>query len=235
MGTLINAGAIALSAVIGMVFKKGIPKHISDAVIRVMGVCIFMVGLTGALQSMAVITDSSISFDGSLILILSMAVGSVVGEVLRLADRFERFGHWAEEKLKIDGFASGFIAASMLFCIGAMAILGSIEEGLTGSYDILKTKAVIDFVMGIMLTASMGVGVGFSAVSILVYQGSLTLCAGFVAPYMSDMMIDQVSMVGYVIIMIIGINNIFGEKIKTANLLPALFVPVLYNLVNMFI
>ena len=160
MGTLINAGAIALSAVIGMVFKKGIPKHISDAVIRVMGVCIFMVGLTGALQSMAVITDSSISFDGSLILILSMAVGSVVGEVLRLADRFEKFGHWAEEKLKIDGFASGFIAASMLFCIGAMAILGAIEEGLTGSYDILKTKAVIDFVMGIMLTASMGVGVG---------------------------------------------------------------------------
>ena len=234
-GTLLNAGAVIAATCIGLIFKKGVPERITEAVIRVMGMCIFMVGLTGALQSMAVVQDGGLSFNGTLIMIFSLAFGCILGELLKIADKFDNFGIWVESKLKIDGFARGFITASMLFCVGAMTILGSIEEGLTGNFDILKIKTMLDFVMGIMLTASMGVGVGFSAVVIILYQGALTLCASFVAPFMTDVMIDQVSMVGYVIIMIMGLNNVFGEKIKTANLLPALFIPVIYNVFTMFI
>lgn len=234
-GTLINAAAVVVATCLGLLFKKGVPQKISDAILKVMGVSIFMVGLTGALQSMAVVSQTGISFNGTLLLIFSLTGGLIVGELINIDSAFNKFGSAVEKRLKIDGFASGFITASMIFCVGAMTILGALEEGLSGNFDILKIKTVLDFVMALVLTTTLGAGVGFSAVTILVYQGALTLCASFVAPLMSSAMIADISMVGYVILMIMGLNQLVGEKIKTANLLPALLIPVLYNLIKMLI
>ena len=235
IGTLINVGTVLLGTGVGFLCKKGIPQRIEDAVMKTMGLAVVLIGLTGTLGAMGRVEGGAVSFDGGLLLLVSLVLGALAGELLKIDDRLGRFGGFVERKLKIKGFAQGFVPAAVIFCVGAMAILGALEEGLTGDYSILLVKSTLDLVSAAVLTASLGPSVGFAALAVLLYQGALTLGAGALAPLMTDALMGQISMVGNAIILVIGVNFLFGERIKTANLLPAIFVPPLYNLLMMVI
>lgn len=232
IGTLINVGTVLLGTGVGFLCKKGIPQRIEDAVMKTMGLAVVLIGLTGTLGAMGRVEGGAVSFDGGLLLLVSLVLGVLAGELLKIDDRLGRFGGFVERKLKIKGFAQGFVPAAVIFCVGAMSIVGALNEGLTGDYSLLIIKSTLDLVTGMVLTTTLGVGVGFAAAAVLVYQGGITLAAGLVAPYMTDALMGQITVVGNAIILCIGINFLFGEKVKTANLLPALLVPILYNLLT---
>lgn len=173
------------------------------------------------------------SDSGGLLLLVSLVLGCLAGELLRIDDRLSGLGDAVEKRVHIEGFSQGFITASIITCVGAMSIVGALNEGLTGNNEVLLVKSTLDFVTCLVLASSLGIGVAFAAVPTLIYQGAITLCAGFLAPYISDDLLNMICMVGYAIVICIGLNLLMNAKIKTANLLPAMVVPVLNNLLNM--
>ena len=154
IGTLINVGTVLLGTGVGFLCKKGIPQRIEDAVMKTMGLAVVLIGLTGTLGAMGRVEGGAVSFDGGLLLLVSLVLGVLAGELLKIDDRLGRFGGFVERKLKIKGFAQGFVPAAVIFCVGAMAILGALEEGLTGDYSILLVKSTLDLVSAAVLTAS---------------------------------------------------------------------------------
>lgn len=231
MGTLVNAGAIIVGGAIGLLFKKTIKEDLSDALIKVIALCVVVLGIFGMLSYMATIVGVGLETDGMLLLIISMALGLIIGHILKIDDRLNNLGAKIENKIKIEGFSKGFIFATMLYCVGAMAIIGSLNDGLLGDPSTLYIKAMLDGISSILLTATLGAGVIFSAIPLLIYQGAITLGAKWVSPYISQMMLSNLCMVGFMIVMIIGTNMAGMTKIKTANLIPALLIPIVYSLV----
>jgi uncharacterized membrane protein YqgA involved in biofilm formation len=235
-GTFANAAAVIAGGLIGFFLKKGLKQDVLDSIMKVMGVAIFIIGLNGVLTNMLTVGEGGkISDEGGMLLLISLVVGTLLGEILRLEDRVNSFGMYIEKKVKSDGFAKGFVSASIIFCVGSMGILGAINDGLSGDSSLLFIKSVLDGVTALILASTMGIGVVFAFAPVFVYQGAIALFASSISELLTSSanMISDFSMVGNAIIICIGFNFIFGTKIKTANMLPAIFVPILYNLLIM--
>lgn len=205
-------------------------ENVQDTLSKCCGVSTLMIGIAGALEKMLTLEKGAISSGGSMLLVLCLTVGGVIGELLNLEGAFEAFGRWLKEKTgnaKDKGFVNAFVTASLTVCIGAMAIVGSIQDGLTGDYSVLATKAVLDFIIIMVMSCSLGPGAAFSAIPVAILQGSVTALAGLVRPVMTEAALNNLSLVGSVLIFCVGINLLWGKKIRVANLLPAIVLAVI--------
>ena len=229
-GTIVNTFAVIIGGLIGLVFKKGIKENIQKSVNQALGLAVIVLGLNGVITSMLTVSQGTLSSDGTLLLIVSLVLGVIAGEMMRIDDRLNSLGDKIGHKMNIGNFSEGFITASLIFCVGAMTIVGALNDGLKGDSSILFVKSALDFIASIVLSATIGVGVIFSALCVLVYQGAISLLAGCIGPYLSGEVLNQICMVGYVSVMCIGINFLGMAKIKTANFLPAMLVPVVWNI-----
>jgi uncharacterized membrane protein YqgA involved in biofilm formation len=230
-GTLVNVAGIALGSLVGLLLKKGIPEHINNAIVRALGLGTIIIGLLGIIKSMLSVDleTGALSDSGSLLLVISLAVGCVAGELLRIDDHLNNFGKMMENRLGASGFAKGFVTASLLFPIGAMTVIGALNDGLFGDSQVLYVKSLLDTVMSVVLSSALGIGVLFSAVPVLLIQGSISLLAGVLAPHITQELLNVFCMVGYTLVTVIGLNLTLDAKIKVANLLPALVVPIFYH------
>lgn len=235
-GTILNCAAVLAGTALGVAVKGGIPQKLQETIMHGVGLAVMFIGIGGALSGLLTVADGVLTTRYTMMMVLSLVLGAVTGELMDIDAALERLGVWVKNKVpkKLAGsnFVEGFVTASMLFCVGAMAVVGSLEDGLTGDYSILAAKSVLDGVSSIVFSASLGVGVAFSTFPLLVYQGGITLLAKFIMPYMTDELITQMSCVGSILIFAIGINMVFGKKIKVANLLPAIFFPVIFMLIK---
>lgn len=232
MGSLVNAGAVVIAGLIGLVLKKSMKASVETAVLQMVGLSVFLIGLSGVLKSMLVIDPDTlvIKDQRALLLLVGLVLGILLGEWWQLDGRLMAFGQLIERRFGREGFSAGFVNASLIFCIGAMAIIGALNDGMNGDPTVLYVKSAIDFVTGIVLASTLGFGVIFAAIPVLVYQGGLTLLAAWIAPYVSTALIGQVNLLGYVMVMVIGMNFLGFVKIKTANMLPALLVPIVWSM-----
>lgn len=241
LGTIVNVVAVLIGATIGLVIKGGLPSRFEKTVMTAIGLATLFIGINGTLSGMLVISgDGSISSQHTMLLIASLVIGAVIGELIDIEKHLDNLGEWCKHKFKFQGeqnatFVEGFVSSSLLFCVGAMTIVGALEDGLNGNPSMLYAKSLMDGISAIVFTASLGVGVYFSILTVIVYQGGITLLARLIQPLLSDALISQMSLVGSVLIFAIGINLIFGKKVKTGNLLPAILVPIFWNIIQSFL
>lgn len=236
IGSIVNAGAIVTGGLIGLAVGSFISKRVQATLVSGMAVGTLFIGAGSTFSKMLVSGEGgSLESRGALMLVISLAVGAVAGELLDIDGKMERFGEWLKRVShnERDGsFLDAFVTASLTFCIGAMAILGALEDGLKGDPSLLYLKSVMDGIFAIALTASLGKGVLFSAIPILLFQGSITLASSLLRPIMTPEVLDAISLVGGVLIFCVGWNILWHEKkIRVANLLPALIVAVIWALV----
>ncbi len=228
MGTLINAAAIVVASLIGLLFKKGIPEPLQKAIMFTMGLALAVMALGWFLVDFIVVDQGTLSTQYDLLVIISLVVGTVIGEIIDIDGGLRRFSLKVEKKYHLPPLAKGFISGTLIFCVGAMAILGSIQDGLSGDITTLLFKSVLDFITALMLTTVFGVGVMFAALSVLVYQGAITLGAMVAGQFLTVPMITVIGMVGNLLLIAMGINFMQLKTIKVANMLPALVMPVIY-------
>lgn len=229
LGTIINTLAILAGGILGMVFGRFFKESVQDALCKTCGVCTLFLGIAGALEGMLTVEGNGVVSGGSMLIIGCLALGSLVGEFLNLEGAFERFGQWLKIKTgnaKDKGFVDAFVTASLTVCIGAMAIVGSIQDGILGDYSILAAKAVLDLIIILVMTCSMGKGCIFSAIPVAVFQGSITALAGLIRPLMTEAALGNLSMIGSILIFCVGVNLVWGKKLKVANMLPAVIFAV---------
>ena len=224
IGTLVNFAAIVLGSVLGVLLKKGISEKAQRVVMQGIGMCVLVIGIMGAIKT-----------DQALLLVISVSVGGFIGTVIGIERRLEAWGERTQKRFHREGsvpFAEGLVTATITFCVGAMAILGSIESGLHHNYELLFIKSALDGFFAMMLATTFGLGVAFSAVPVLIYQGAITLGAGVLAPLLTDAMMVEVSAVGGVLIVGIGINLLNLKKIHVGDMLPAVLIPPIYFLIS---
>ena len=229
MGTIINTLAIVAGGFFGVLFGRFLHDSAQNTLTKVCGVSTLFIAITGALEQMLRVENGAIVSSGSMLMIGCLALGGLVGELLNIEQGVEHFGQWLKIKTgnaKDKGFVDAFVTASLTVCIGAMAIVGSIQDGIAGDYSILATKAVLDLIIIMVMSCSMGKGAVFSAIPVAVFQGSITALAGLVRPVMTDAALSNLSLVGNVLIFCVGINLVWDKKIKVANLLPAIIFAV---------
>ena len=227
LGVAVNAGAIIVGTILGLLFKKGISAKINSAIMMGVGLCVIFIGVSGMLQDI-----------NPIIAVVSIVPGGLIGTLIDIDKGLHRLGDRLSAKFSKKGennFTKGFVSASLLFCVGAMAITGSISAGLTGDNNILYTKSILDFISSIMFASAFGIGVMFSAIPLFIYQGAIALCAGFLEPVLSSGAISAITCVGSIIIMGLGLNIAEVSKFKIANYLPAiLLAPFIYYLFELF-
>ncbi|QHQ60219.1 DUF554 family protein [Anaerocolumna sedimenticola] len=234
IGVLINGAAVLFGGFIGLLFKKGIPESIEKSMNKALGLVVIIIGINGVISNMfRTQADGSLLSSGELLLVISFTIGTLAGEILKLDDKINAFSGKIEHKFKIQGFTAGFITASSICCIGAMGIIGSLTSGLTGDNSILITKSILDLVITIVLAASLGFGVMFSCIPLVIYQGSICLFAGFLSNILVGELLTQVCMVGFTLIICVGLNLMTDIKFKTVNMLPSLLIPVIYYGIRM--
>lgn len=230
LGTIINTAAIVAGGAGGALFGRFLKENVQDTLTKCCGVSTLFIAVTGALEQMLTVESGAVVSHGAMLVIGCLTIGAVIGELLNLEGAFERFGEWLKQKTgnaKDKRFVDAFVTASLTVCIGAMAIVGSIEDGITGDYSILATKSVLDFIIIMVMSCSMGRGTVFSAIPVAVLQGSITALAGLLRPVMSAAALANLSMVGSVLIFCVGVNLVWGKKVRVANLLPAIVVAVI--------
>ena len=229
LGTIINFAAVIIGGILGMLFGKKLKQRVQDTLMSAAAVCVLFLGIGGCLEEMMVVTEDGVTTQGTMMMIGCFAVGALIGEWLNLDYHMEHFGEWLKIKTKSEGdssFVDGFVTASLTICIGAMAVVGAIKDGLTGDYSILLAKSILDMIIIMIMTASMGKGCIFSAIPIVLFQGSITILARFVEPLMTPEALSNLSLTGSMLIFCVGVNLIWGKKIKVANLLPTIFLAV---------
>lgn len=231
MGTLINALAIVVATILGVIFKKGLPEKIQKGVMVSLGLGLAALSLGWFLKDFFLINNNEISTRGDLLIIISLVIGVMIGEWIDIDGRLNKWAENIEKKYNLPPLARGFIAATLIFCVGAMAIVGSIKDGLYGDMTTLLIKSALDFVTAMILASVLGIGVIFSAVSVLIYQGSITLLAMFGADLLTPEIIHSLSMVGNILLIAIGINFMELKRIRVANMLPALLIPIIYHVI----
>ena len=229
LGTIINTAAIVAGGLLGGLFGSYLSKSTQETLTKCCGISTLLIAVAGTMVGMLTIENGAIQSAGSLLIIGCLAVGAIIGELLNIEGAFERFGSWLKVKTgnaKDKSFVNAFVTASLTVCIGAMAIVGSIQDGLMGDYSTLATKSVLDLIIIMVMTCSLGRGAVFSAIPVAVFQGSITILASLLEPLMTKAALANLSLVGNVLIFCVGINLIWGKKIKVANLLPAIVVAV---------
>lgn len=232
LGTIVNAAAIVAGGIIGMLFKSRINQRFQDTVMQVLGLATIFIGVSGALKGMLTVTENGLETHGTMLMIISLTVGALIGELINIEDKMERFGEWLKEKARSSGdtkFVEGFVTASLTVCIGAMAVVGSIEDGLNGDHSTLFAKSVLDFVIITVFAAAYGKGVIFSAIPVAVLQGLITLCARLIEPVLTETSIADLSCIGSMLIFCVGVNLAFGKKFKVGNMLPAVLIPIIWG------
>ena len=220
LGAVMNAAAILAGGGIGLLLKNRVSEKSSQSVMRALGLCVCVIGIQGALNG------------DFMLMAISLGLGTFLGEMLHIDCLLNKFGIFLQNKISKDGkdttFGQGFVSATLLFCVGAMAIVGSIDSGLRGDYSTVIVKSILDAFASMVLASTLGAGVLFSALSVFFYQGSIELFASFLQDALTEEIITQISAVGGLMILGIGINLILGEKIKIANLLPGFIFAILY-------
>lgn len=235
LGTIVNSAAIAAGGTAGLLVKSGLPGRYRETIMQALGLAVLIIGLSGCLQGIFIINSAgALDRQFIMLMIFSLVTGGLLGEFLNIEQKLERTGEWIQARTGSAGgsFSEGFVSASLLYCVGAMAIVGSLEDGLTGSTSTLFAKAVLDGVSAVILGAAMGPGVAFSAAPVFLYQGSITILARLIKPWLTDVVILQTSLVGSVLIMAIGFNMLEIKRIRTGNLLPAVFIPLIYHVLR---
>jgi uncharacterized membrane protein YqgA involved in biofilm formation len=225
LGTIVNAVSIIIGSLIGLFFRGSIPERYNKTLMHAIALSVILIGIETALKT-----------DAILIIIISFAVGSFLGELLNVEDRLDRIGNWVGSRLSKDseGISKGFVTASLLYCVGAMAIIGSMESGLTGNHQTLFAKSFIDGIGSVIFASTLGIGVLFSAISVFIYQGFLTISASSIKPFLLPEVVSQMSAVGGLLIMAIGLGMLGINKIKIGNMLPAVFIPLVYQVLKHF-
>lgn len=226
-GTLINCIGILLGGLSGSLIGKLFRPEQQDSLTAACGVSVLFIGIAGALEKMLDIVDGSLISGKSMLVVLSLAIGTVIGELIGIENGFERFGEWLKEKTgnaKDAGFVNAFVTASLTVCIGAMAIVGSIQDGIFGDSSTLAVKAVLDLIIIAVMTSSMGKGCIFSVIPVLILEGGVTLLARLAMPIMTDLAVSYLSLIGSVLIFCVGINLVWGKTVKVANMLPAVLI-----------
>ena len=224
LGTIINVVGILAGGAGGMLFGRFLKDRHRDALCKACGICVLFLGIGGALEGMLTVADGHPTSGRSLLIIGCLALGALLGETINLEDGLERFGDWLKRKTgnSRDGrFTEGFVTASLTVCVGAMAIVGAIEDGLFGDYSILLTKAILDLIIVMVMTCSLGKGCMFSALPVAVLQGLVTLLARLVQPLLTAAALGNLSMIGSILIFCVGVNLVWGKTVRVANLLPA--------------
>lgn len=231
LGTIINTAAIIAGGLAGLAGGRWLKENYREILNKANAVAVLFVGISGTIANMIRIEGQTVSMEGSMMMIISLALGSLIGEFLDIDGRFIRFGEWLKQKTgnaKDAQFVSAFVTASLTVCIGAMAIVGSIQDGLSGNYETLAMKAVLDFAIIMVMSASLGKGAVFSAIPVFLLQGSVTLLARLVAPLLSDAAITNLSLVGSVLIFCVGANLLKDRTFRVANMLPAIVIAVIW-------
>ena len=228
IGVFVNVATVLLGSTVGLLFRKGIPERISKAMMLAIGLCTLYIGIDGALEG-----------SNTIVLILSMVVGTLIGTLIDIDDKINRIGQFIERKLKKEGektsIAEGFMTASLLFCVGAMTIVGSLNAGLTGDNTLIFTKSILDLISSCLLASTLGIGVMLAAIFVLIIQGGLVLLAGLLQGVLTDQaLIAEITCAGSVMIIGLGLNILGITKLKVANFLPALLlVPLFYRLIQL--
>ena len=229
LGTCINVAGIVAGGIIGLLFGKVMEERYQSTLMKATGVCVLFIGISGALEEMMTVSQGRLNTRGTMMVIGSFAIGSLLGEWLNIELRMEQFGNWLKAKTGNDrdaGFVEGFVTASLTVCIGAMAVVGAIQDGVYGDYSVLAAKAVLDLIIIIIMTASMGKGCIFSAIPVALFQGSITILSTFLEPLMTEAALSNLSLTGSILIFCVGVNLIWEKKLRVANMLPALLVGV---------
>lgn len=229
LGTIINVGGIVVGGLAGMFAGKLMNDRIQDALIKASGVSVLFIAVAGVMAGMLSYDGAAITSGRSMLVVACIILGAFVGELINLERGFERFGEWLKVKTgnaKDMKFVDGFVTASLTVCIGAMAVVGSIQDGIFGDWSTLATKAVLDLIIVMVMTCSMGKGCIFSAIPVGVFQGVITVLARLVKSLMTDAALTNLSLIGSILIFCVGVNLIWGKKIKVANLLPAIVFAV---------
>ena len=232
LGTLINMTAIIAGGLLGLFFGSFLKERYRDSLIKANGAAVLFVGISGTLQKMIRISDGVVEMDGAMMMVASLAAGVVIGEFINIEDRLEQFGEWLKQKSGSSSdaeFVNGFVTASLTVCIGAMAIVGAIQDGMTGDYTTLAVKAILDFLIIMVMSASMGKGCIFSAIPVGILQGGVTLLAIAFSSGMPQSAVDALSLVGNVLIFCVGVNLIWPKTFRVANMLPAVLIAVIWS------
>ncbi|WP_418668351.1 DUF554 domain-containing protein [Allofournierella sp.] len=233
LGTLVNVLAVLAGGGLGMLIKSGLKRRFRDILMQACGIATIFLGISGALAGLLKVENGAVSTQNTMLLIFSLVLGGLAGEALNIEAGMEALGERLKRLVRDRSdsrFVDGFVTASLVICVGAMAIVGSIQDGLTGDHTLLFSKALLDFVIVMVFGATFGIGVLFSALPLGVLQGGITLAAALVAGFLSEALISDLSCVGSVLIFCVGLNVAFNTKIRVGNLLPALLVPVLWAL-----
>lgn len=229
LGTLINVVAVVAGglsgSLVGRLFDEGQQRAVNVAC----GVSVLFIGVAGAMEGMLAVTDGNVTSARAMFVVLCLALGTVVGELCRIEDRFERFGTWLKVRTgnaRDERFVDAFVTTSLTVCIGAMAIVGAIQDGMLGDYSTLAIKSVLDFVIVAVMTSSMGRGCAFSAIPIAILEGTVTLASSLLRPLMTDVAMANLSLIGSILIFCVGVNLVWGKTIRVANMLPAVVLAV---------
>ena len=230
LGTLINTGAIVAGGFIGLFAGKLFREAQQASIGKACGVSTMFIAIAGAMSGMLKLQEGALTSGRSMLVVLCLALGTVLGELLGIEDAFERFGEWLKKKTGNEGdggFVNAFVTASLTVSIGAMAIVGSIQDGVMGDYSTLAVKAVLDFIIVLVMASSMGRGCAFSAIPVFVFEGGMTLLARLIAPVMTEEAIGNLSLIGSVLIFCVGVNLVWGKQLRVANMLPAVLLAVI--------
>lgn len=233
LGTIINTAAVVAGGLIGLCLKNGMKQKMQDSLMQACGVSTIFIGASGALAKMFVIKDGVLETQGTMLLIFSLVIGTLIGEWIDVEKWMDSLGERIKKAVHAQNdnyFVEGFVNVSLIICVGAMAIVGSIQDGISGDYSMLAAKAVLDFVIVLIFASTHGLGAVFSGIAIFIYQGGITLAAAIGGSFVNDVIINDLSFVGSVLIFCVGANIAFGKKFKVGNMLPALIVVCLYHI-----
>ena len=240
IGTIVNIIAVILGGIAGLVFGKKIKSDIRDSLMKTAGVAVIFIGISGALSGLLKIeADGTLSTDKALMMIISLIIGTLLGELIKIEDRLDKFGEWLKIKAKATedgGFVGAFVNTSLIICVGAMAVVGAIEDGINRDPATLFAKALLDFLIVIVMTSTLGKGCIFAFIPIGIFQGTITALSKFAEPLFSvGSVIADMSLVGNVLIFCVGINICFGKKFRVGNMLPSLIIAIIYSLINYYV
>ena len=230
IGVWINVAGILAGGLLGYLYGSQLKQRMQNSLTAVCGVSVIFIGIAGAMEGMLAIDGNTVSSGNAMLVTVCLALGTLVGEIANIEGMFESFGEWLKVKTgnaKDRNFVNGFVSASLTVCIGAMAIVGSIQDGILGDWSILATKAILDLIIIMVMTCSMGKGCVFSAIPVLVFEGLITGCSSFLQPIMTDTTMANLSLVGSVLIFCVGINLVFGKKVSVANMLPSVVFAII--------
>lgn len=230
LGTIVNAAAIVAGGLFGLLCGKLMKPRIQESLTMACGVCVIFLGIAGAMEKMlSAAADGTLSSGGTMTLISSLVLGALIGEIINIESAMERFGAWLRKVSHSEGdggFVGGFVNASLTVCVGAMAVVGSIQDGILGDHSTLFAKAVLDLIIVMVMTAAGGKGCIFSAIPVAIFQGTITALSKLLEPVMTQPALDNLSLVGSVMIFCVGVNLVWGKKFRVANMLPGLVLAV---------